>query len=256
MKHKNDWAFRFFNSSDYLDIYHDMTGPHRTQQEISFCERVLRWTPNDPILDAPCGAGRHTIELSRRGYGIVGLDFSDFLLSKAEESMAGMNIFLPPRFVRGLMQHTPFVQNSFQYIICMFSSFGYGETQEDNTRVLEEFTRVLKPGGKVLVDVMNRHFIIPRLNLVYESVQQGLRVREERSVTDNGHRLHNMIRVSDNVGNQRQYLYNPWLFNGWELSWLAAKAGLKVLNVYGSFRGETYYEESERAMLVAEKPRS
>lgn len=254
MKSKNEWAFRFFNSPDYLDIYHDMTGPKRTHQELGFCERTLSWSAGQSILDAPCGAGRHTLELARRGHSVVGLDFSEYLLELAADSVRGKTFPSDrPSWVRGLLQQQPFADNSFHHIICMFSSYGYGETQEDNVRVLREFARILRPGGKVLIDVMNRHFVQPRLNQVYESVQNGLYVREERTITDNGRRLNNIIRVRDKDGNQRQYLYKPWLFNGWELSLLAAQAGLKALNVYGNFHGDQYLQTSERAMLVAAK---
>ena len=254
MKTKNDWCFRFFNSPDYLDIYRDMTGPERTQRELEFCERVLHWKPGESILDAPCGAGRHSLELAKCGHTVVGLDVSSFLLGQARTSLNFISLHAPaPLFVRGLLQSMPFRSASFHFGICLFSSFGYGESEEDNVTVLREFARVLHPGGKVVIDVMNRHFIVPRLNRIHESIQSGLRVREERSIIENGRRLRNRILVKDQMGNQRTYLYCPWLFNGWELSWLAARAGLVVESVYGDFGGSKYETESERAMLVAVK---
>ncbi len=258
MKTKNDWWFRFFNTKDYLDIYREMTGPQRTRQELGFGDKILSWNKGQIILDAPCGAGRHCFELARRGFYVFGLDISIYLLDIAKQrkkvSQGNNNTF--PRFIRGLLQHSPFRSDTFDFVICMFSSFGYGETEEDNLIVLKEYLRVLKPGGKVLIDVMNRHFIIPRLNPIYESVQSGLRVREERTITDQNRRLHNLITVTDKNGDKRSYIYRPWLFNGWELSWLASRAGLKVENVYGNFQGDLYKSDSERAMLVAFKPMS
>ncbi len=254
MKTHNDWFYRFFNSADYLDIYRDMTGPKRTQQELRFCERVLDWSNNDLILDAPCGAGRHAINLARRGYHLVGLDISNFLLDLARHDTETLPLNIPtPMLTRGLMQAIPFMNNSFDYVICLFSSFGYGKNEAENLAIMEEFARVAKPGGKILIDVMNRHFILPRLNRVYDSVQSGLKVREERTVTDNQRRLHNIITVRDKNGNKRQYLYNPWLYNGFELSWLAARAGLNVCEIYGNFYAEKYDPKSERAILLAQK---
>lgn len=254
MKTKNDWSFRFFNNPDYLAIYHDMTGPVRTEQELDFCTRVLNWEAGKLILDAPCGAGRHSLELARRGYTAIGLDFSDYLLDCAvRDSEALKNPVVKPRFIRGLMQAMPIKESVFDFAVCLFSSYGYGDTEEDNLEIVKEFARVLRPKGKLVIDVMNRHFIVPRLNKVYESIQSGLTVREERTITDNQRRLHNLITVKDREGNRRQYLYRPWLFNGWELSWLASRAGLKAVNVYGNFHGDDYHTESERAMLVAVK---
>lgn len=254
IKTKNDWSFRFFNNPDYLNIYDSMTGPERTETELNFCERVLRWKIGQFILDAPCGAGRHTNVLAKQGHTICGLDFSTYLLGQAQtafslwQSDAGA-----PNYTRGLLQELPYAKDRFDFIICLFSSFGYGEKEEENLQVMREFARVLRPGGKVLIDVMNRHFLVPRLNAVFESTHADLFVREERSITDNGRRLHNCIKVRDKQGNKRQYLYRPWLFNGWELSWLAAQVGLKVEGIYGNFYADKYQQNSERAMLVAMK---
>ncbi|MBI1390457.1 MAG: methyltransferase domain-containing protein [bacterium] len=249
-----DWCNRFFNHSDYLDIYRDMTGPDRTESELGFCHRVFGWKPGDLILDAPCGAGRHTLPLSREGHQVIGLDISSYLLASASadrdfDESSRQN----PRFVQGVIQRIPFLGGTFQYIINLFSSFGYLDTEEDNLEVMKEYYRVLKPGGMILIDIMNRHFIVPRLNRVYESVQNGLAVREERVIVDNGRRMHNRITVTDSKGSIRKYLYRPWLYNGWELSYLAANAGFSINQVYGDFKGNPYHLKSERAMLVATK---
>ncbi|MGC9329093.1 MAG: class I SAM-dependent methyltransferase [Candidatus Hinthialibacter sp.] len=250
----SEWCFRFFNSPDYLNIYQDMTGPLRTETEIAFCQNVLHWRPGQLILDAPCGAGRHSLFLSEQGHAVVGLDFSSYLLQKtlssSSQSQRGKTA---PVFVRGLLQNLPFSDETFDFIICLFSSFGYGEKEEDNLLVMKEFARLLRPKGKVLVDVMNRHFVIPRLNPVFESTCSHLFVREERTITGHGRRLHNRILVRDSEGEKRQYLYNPWLFDGEELSQLGEQAGLTIEKIYGNFYADEYTKSSERAMMTAVK---
>ncbi len=232
-----------------------MTGPERTERELDFCERVFAWKNGQPILDAPCGAGRHSLVLAGRGHTVFGLDISAYLIQQAVRGAEHLpKKCVMPSFTRGLMQQNPFRSEMFDFVICMFSSYGYGENNDENLLIMKEFARVLKKGGKVLIDVMNRHFIEPRLNCVYESEQAGLFVREERTVLDNGRRLNNLITVTDDKGNKRSYLYRPWLFNGWELSLLATQAGLNVDRVYGNFDAEPYSNYSERAMLAAYKP--
>lgn len=254
-KNDADWWFRFFNHQDYLDIFAEMTGHDRTLKELKFCEKVLNWTPGQRVLDAPCGAGRHVFELARRGYQVSGLDISVYLLQEAEQTLAADNSFaIQPTFVRGLLQKHPFRSHSFDYVVCLFSSFGYGENEHENLQIMREFCRVLKPGGKLVIDVMNRHFIVPRLNRVFHSNHKGMKVKEQRSITDNGRRLNNQFTITPNTGETRTYLYRPWLFNGWEISWLASQAGFKEANVYGNFNADPYHKNSERAMLCAQKP--
>lgn len=252
----HDWSERFFSHPDYLTIYRDMTGSQRTRQELGFCERVLRWQAGERLLDAPCGAGRHSAPLAQMGLDVTGLDFSGPLLRKAQrrEPWQLWRKQRIPKWVRGLLQALPFATGCFDYVVCLFSSFGYLDTEADNLRVMQEYHRVLRPGGMVLIDVMNRHFIVPRLNRAFESVQHGLFVHEERRIINQGRRLHNALTITDRKGETRRYLYRPWLYNGWELSQMAVQAGLEPVSVYGSFEAEMYHAESERAMLVARKP--
>ncbi|HOJ61294.1 MAG TPA: methyltransferase domain-containing protein [bacterium] len=246
------WAYHFFNSPDYLALYQDMTTPWRTGMELDFCEKVLRWRKDHLILDAPCGAGRHGWELARRGYTVVGLDFSSYLLTQAQGIREPADA--PPRWVRGLMQRLPFRDGSFDFVICLFSSFGYGDTEEENLHIVKEYARVLRPGGKVLIDVMNRHFVLSGLNQVHRSVHGNITVSEYRTLTDNQRRLHNRITVHFPDGTTHVYDYRPWMFNGWELSHLVNQANLRVDGLYGNFQAEPYHRKSERAMLVAVKP--
>lgn len=253
----DDWSHRFFSHPDYLAIYREMTGPQRTCQELDFCEMALGWRPGDSILDAPCGAGRHSAPMAQQGLRVTGLDLSPYLLKQARrrEPWLQWRKDRVPKWVRGTLQCLPFHDGAFDFVACLFSSFGYMDTEEENLNVLKEYQRVLKPGGKALIDVMNRHFVTARLNRRFESLHGGLRVFEERRIIDQGRRLHNQIRVFDAGGDERRYLYRPWLYNGWELTYLATQAGMETDSVYGNFAGEMYHPQSERAMLVALKPR-
>ena len=228
----------------------------RTKTELAFCASILNWKIGEAILDAPCGAGRHSVPLAHKGYTITGLDLSGFLLREAKQTaLKGFWKKNQPRFVQGVLQQLPFAANQFDHVINLFSSYGYLDSEEENFQVMQEYARVLRPGGKVLIDVMNRHFIVPRLNEQFESVHaSGLFVREERNIINNGRRMHNAITVTDDDGSQRCYFYRPWLYNGAELSAHAANAGLIVESVYGDFKGRLYQKQSERAILVAVKP--
>ena len=182
------------------------------------------------------------------------MDLSPYLLGVAsgpeEEKISNTG----PTWIRAHLGHLPLREGSVDFAISMFSSFGYGSSEAENLGVMCEYARVLKPGGTLLVDVMNRHYISRYLTPVYRHRERGLAVREERKIIENGRRLHNRICVTDREGVPRRYDYKPWLFNGFELTLLAERAGLKPKKVYGSFESADYNLDSERAMLVAVKP--
>ena len=59
-----------------------------TSQEVDFLEQILGIEPGARLLDLGCGAGRHAIEFASRGYVVVGVDISPWLLSVARQRAA------------------------------------------------------------------------------------------------------------------------------------------------------------------------
>ena len=105
--------------------------------------------PGDLVLDAGAGFGRHAFELARRGANVVALDYA------AEEVVATRGVFGAmveageinmQRYV-GVLQgdatRLSFADNSFDRVI---TSEVLEHIQSD-TDAIDEFVRVLKPGG-------------------------------------------------------------------------------------------------------------
>ncbi|MCK4630146.1 MAG: class I SAM-dependent methyltransferase, partial [Bacteroidales bacterium] len=53
--------------------------------ECDFIENEINFNKQTRILDIGCGTGRHSIELTKRGYQITGIDLSETLLNRARE---------------------------------------------------------------------------------------------------------------------------------------------------------------------------
>jgi SAM-dependent methyltransferase len=137
------WYKEWFGE-EYLGLY-----SHRDEQEaeahVDFVERQLGEPPPRAVLDLACGAGRHTAALRKRGYRTLGVDLSLTMLAHARQL---------PR-VAGDMRCLPFAAGSFDWVLNFFTSFGYFEKERENFQVLEEIVRVLVPGGRFLIDIMN-----------------------------------------------------------------------------------------------------
>ena len=80
---KHDWE-RFFD--EHAIIYMDNVFTKNTLAEVDFLLELLPIEPGDHILDIGCGAGRHSVELARRGFQVTGVDISAGMLAQAADA--------------------------------------------------------------------------------------------------------------------------------------------------------------------------
>jgi D-alanine-D-alanine ligase len=153
-----DWWSRIFNYL-YLrtdaDIINDLD---ITSHEIDLFLEILNLSLDDKILDLCCGQGRHSLELARRNFkNIEGLDRSHYLIQKAKATAKKEDINI--RFREGDARKIPSPTDSFDVAMILGNSFGYFETTQDDLRVLKEVFRVLKPWGKILIEVTDGDYL-------------------------------------------------------------------------------------------------
>lgn len=60
--------------------------------ECDFIEKEIASNKKSKILDIGCGTGRHAIELTKRGYKVVGVDLSDSQLKRARQKAKEQNL--------------------------------------------------------------------------------------------------------------------------------------------------------------------
>lgn len=100
-------------------------------------------------LDVCCGTGKLALEMARRvgTYGkIVGIDFCENMLLKAQENIRLANVNGVVELMQGNAMNLPFPDNKFD---CATIGFALRNVL-DLRRVLSEMLRVVKPGGKVV----------------------------------------------------------------------------------------------------------
>ncbi|WP_169713717.1 class I SAM-dependent methyltransferase [Paludifilum halophilum] len=232
---------------DYLLVYRHRDRVH-ADREMNAVARWLDLQPGEEVLDLCCGTGRHSIPLQKMGFRVTGIDLSDVLLKRAEEMSRGMDI----RYLRGDMRSLPFDPNAFDAVVNLFTSFGYFAEDEDNRKVLSELARVLKPGGRFLVDFLNRESV--ERSLVPESEREvdGTRIREKRWI--DGEFVRKTILVTDERG-ERRYQERVKMYDRERMEAMMDSVGLAVDQVKGDFEGHRYSRaESPRMIFVGRIP--
>jgi SAM-dependent methyltransferase len=131
----------------------DMAWTERTGSEIDRALTMLRPEGGERILDLACGTGRHSLELVRRGFSVVGVEIGEELVEIANKDATEQG--LEAEFVQGDLRELDY-ENEFDVVLNLNDgAVGYFETDEENHRTFEVISRALKPGGQNLIQVPN-----------------------------------------------------------------------------------------------------
>jgi demethylmenaquinone methyltransferase/2-methoxy-6-polyprenyl-1,4-benzoquinol methylase len=107
-------------------------------------------TPGARALDVATGTGDLAFELARRvgaGGSVIGADFSDAMLALAREKAAAANVAASVEFEQANALALPYRDGEFDAVTVGFGARNFSDLQ----RGLAEMTRVVRPGGRVVV---------------------------------------------------------------------------------------------------------
>ena len=228
-----DWWRRIFNSL-YLKTDGDVVDDQSiTRHEIDMFWNFLQLSAEHKVLDLCCGQGRHSLELARRGCKYVdGLDRSSYLIQRGKGVAKKEN--LPVKFREGDARKLPFPVDNFDIVMIMGNSFGYFESKQDDLKVLKEVVRVLKPGGKILIDVTDGAYVGANFQpRSWEWIGKKQFVCRERSLSADLQRLISREVITDvERGVIADQFYAERLYTKESLSKLMQEAGLQDLNFH------------------------
>jgi SAM-dependent methyltransferase len=243
------WFVDLFDE-DYLRTLPFLTA-QATQAEAEFAIEAMGLAPGAQVLDVGCGYGRHAMELAARGYHVVGLDLSTPLLVRGGEEAHRRGLTI--NFVRGDMRELDF-KDQFDAAYCLFSTFGYFD-DETNKKALVNIGAALKPGGKVLIEILNRDYIIADLPTRVWWEGEGCVVLEEVELNYFSSRIQVNRSVVFDDGRQLEQEISVRAYSLHEVGKLMHAAGFRVLEVSGGYqtRGRFFGNQSRHIIVLAER---
>lgn len=246
--------WRGYFDADWLDLHEPLFGEASTRSEVAAMRELLGLPAGARILDAPCGWGRHTVLLPSAGFEAWGADLSPPLLRRAARDLGEAN--LPARLAAADLRALPFDEGSFDGVLNVFTSLGLFLDDDQDLAALREVQRVLRPGGRFLLESMHRDDVVrsyasrDRWTLP-DGTQVRVRRRFDPVTGISRERL--QWRRGQRRGEKRHALR---LRTATEIGTLVREAGFTNLTFYGDWDGEELRLHSPRVIVVAERGRA
>ncbi|MDO9257277.1 MAG: class I SAM-dependent methyltransferase [Bacteroidales bacterium] len=208
-----------------------------TLGECDFIESEIAYNKGLKILDIGCGTGRHSIELTKRGYNVTGIDLSDSQLQRARKKADEQKLQID--FQKQDARQLPF-SNEFDLAIMLCEgSFPLMETDEMNFQILQSASKALKPGSKLIFTTLNGLF--PLFHSVKDFLQskaeEGNAVTTENSFDLMTFRDSNTTTFEDDNGSQKELHCNERYYVPSEITWLLKSLDFKTIEIFGATLG-------------------
>jgi SAM-dependent methyltransferase len=237
----------FFNEF-YLRAYADDERDADADVQAQAAARLTACPAGGDLLDVPCGYGRHAIALARAGYRVVGVDRSRTLLAEARRR-AGDG---PPELVEADYRELPFADESFDAALNLFTSLGYLGDEED-AKVLDQIRRVLRPGGRLVLETMHRDLAVSRFRAQdWRLLGEGRLLLEQRTFDAAAGVATTKQTLIDKAGGRDSRTFSVRVYTATELVAMLLSAGFDEARCYGDFDGSPFATDT-RLVIVARR---
>ncbi len=201
--------------------YDNETFVQGTIGECDFIEKEIEYNKATRILDIGCGTGRHSIELAKRGYTVVGIDLSESLLKRAKEKASERKLHF---------------------------------------QILQNAANALLPKGKLIFTTLNGLFPLFHSvkDFLDSETKEGNAKCDSLSFDLMTFREHSTVYVEDDLGNKKELQCNERYYAPSEITWLLKTLNFKTVDIYGAklgafSRNDKLSTEDFEMLIIAEK---
>lgn len=241
---KSEWFEEWFNTPYYHILYKNR---NLSEAEIFVKNLVCRLNirPEHEVLDLACGKGRHSIFLNKLGFNVTGADLSANSIREAQKFENERLHFI----VQDMRDTIP--GKKFDFVVNLFTSFGYFDDQEDNLKVLNSIHAMLTPKGKLVIDFFNLDYVVREMKPEETKSVDGIDFHIVKKF--DGRHIHKKITFTDK-GKNYSFTERVQGLGPGDFAKLLEMSGFQLTDTFGDFNLNPFDKErSDRFILIAEK---
>ena len=238
-----EWFKSWFNTP----YYHNLYLCRNTDEASAFLHQLIPYLAipeNSKIVDIGCGKGRHAQIINQMGFDVTGFDLSEQSILEAKK-LENEHLSFYVHDMRNL-----FFTNYFDYAFNLFTSFGYFDHERENIKTLKSTHAALKKKGLLVIDFLNASKV--QKNFVANEKKEvgGILYHISKHIDNN--RIIKEIKFNDQ-GKDFSYSEKVQLLTLSDFERMLALSGFKIKKTFGSYNLESFTEESDRLIILAEK---
>jgi len=267
----SNWYEHFFHGVP-LDLWRKAISPEQTKTEADFLVAALRCDVGARLLDLPCGNGRLSFELARRGYRVTGVDISEEFIAEARKLVHTGPMDPPagaggtdgmarasgagttgeaagPQFLIGDMRKVE-GESIYDGAFCFGNSFGFLE-YADMEKFLNGVARALKPGARFVIETgMAAESVLGKFEKeTSHQIDDIFLTIKERYIADQSCIDSEYIFERDGKTESRKAKH--WIYTVGEIRRMLERAGFAVKEICGSLDRKPYELGSTELFVIA-----
>ena len=243
---------RLYADEEFSWIWPPAYEPNSNPPELEQILSLLEAQPRARVLDLACGLGWLTIPMALRGFQVTGYDLSDAMLTRAQESAEQVGAQI--EWFRGDMRSLPESWTAtFDFITLTLSEFGCFQDEADNHRVLAEVARVLKRGGRFLLDI-----VVNRDELILKGDRHDCLDGGEFCISDKGSLdilsgVYTRVFRWDQQGRRHETTWQIRAYTPPEVKRMLDQVGFRESAGYRNYAGDALTRDSAGMVFLAQK---
>jgi SAM-dependent methyltransferase len=256
----SNWYENFFHGLA-LDLWRKAIPPEHTKAEADFLVEALQCKAGSHLLDVPCGNGRLSLELARRGYQVTGVDIAEEFIE--EGSAMAASVLNPPADAGGtdLTAQVDFILGDMRSVVgesicdgayCFGNSFGF-LVYADMEKFLIGMARALKTGARFVIETgMAAESFFPKYEAQTSHQIEDIHVTiKEQYLADIG--CVESEYIFDRNGTTESYKALHWIYTAAEIGRMIERAGFKVVEMFGSLKRDPFVLGSQELFVIAQR---
>lgn len=241
---KMPWFKDWFNSPYYHILYgkRDVT---EAETLIRLLVKYLNPSQDAIFLDLACGKGRHSKNIAAMGFKTFGVDLSAHSIEEAKQFESDLLHF----DVHDM--RTTYKASFFDYVLNLFTSFGYFDDPNDNAKTIQAVAESLKDNAVFVQDYFNAQMVKTNFVCSEKKTVNGIEFDINKSI--DGNDIIKTIHFVDE-GIEHRFREQVALFGLADFEKMYEAAGLKIVECFGDYQLNPFdAKQSERLIIISKK---